>query len=773
MSDRFKRRIIQYSLTNSLSMVKQDPPGTDYPGPAEGAEPLGGPGSWQERTARIVAELTLDECINLLGGYDDLAIQPVPRLGIPPVWMSDATSGVRCFGPATIFPSAIALASTWDRDLLREVGRMIAGEARAYGVSILLGPGVNIARVPTCGRNFEYFGEDPLLTGTLAAAYIQGVQERGVVAVVKHLACNNSEYDRHKTDSVVDLRTLHEIYLPAFRTAVIEGGAAAVMTSYNPVNGVYASEHPYLIEEVLRKSWGFNGMVISDWISLYSTVGPLVHGVDIEMPKAAWLTPRCISRALADGDVTEEQIRMHVSRTIGTCMMMGIYDRPAKDTSQTIRGVHARQVSLQAAQEGIVLLRNSKGVLPLNPDQCGSVIIMGRNGMRPATGGGGSSYLPPQESVLGVYESVRDLLGERANVIYLETREGIIDHRDIDEVIRADVVIIVTGYDRTYESETYDRQWELPEHEQLLIHTATVLNPSTVVVVQSGGDMEKASWEHQVTTLLYAGYLGECTGEALAAVIFGEADPSGRLPFSMVRFWEDIAAANFYVDDPGKVSLARVHGGQGNPRRRRITRMVYGEGSMVGYRHLEAQGIAPVFCFGHGLSYTRFKYSALALHVGELIGEPAGSTGRSVDTSYPQGDCQPDDLEIIVDSRRDQTKLMEQMPDLQVRVSFCVKNIGTRPGKDVPQIYVLDPEAPADTPPVQLREFVKVSLLPAQKVRVVATLHAQAFSRFDAGAHRWVCVPGPYEILVGRSSRDIHLRAMVDLSCFGEHTGSV
>lgn len=765
MGDRLRRRIIQYALTNALSMVKKDPPGTDHPGLVEGAEPVGGTGSWVERTARVVSGLTLDECIDLLSGFDELAIKPVPRLGIPPVWMSDATSGVRCFGPATIFPSAIALASTWDRELVREVGARIAGEARAYGVSILLGPGVNIARVPTCGRNFEYFGEDPYLAGTLAASYIKGVQEQGVAAVVKHLACNNSEYDRHKTDSVVDLRTLHEIYLPAFRAAVVEGGAAAVMTSYNPVNGHYASEHPYLVGEVLRKAWGFDGMVISDWDSLYSTIGPLVHGVDIEMPKAKWLTPKRVVQALAQGVVTEEQIRRHVSRIIGTCMRMGCYDRPAKDPDQMVRGPEARKTSLKAAQEGIVLLKNANGVLPLDAERCRNVVIMGRNGMRPATGGGGSSFLIPQEGLPGVYEAVRDLLGDSASVIYIATKDGIIDHRDIDEVIRADAVIVVTGYDKEYESETYDRIWELPEHEELLIHTASVLNPSTVVVVQSGGDMEKASWEPQCSTLIYAGYLGEFTGQALASVIFGQVEPSGRLPFSMVRFWEDNAATGYYVDDPGWVCFPRVKGGQGKPRRRRITRMVYGEGMMVGYRHLEAHGIEPVFCFGYGLSYTEFKYSTLSLQAGGVLGELPNSTRRSLDTTMPRDDCSPDDLEIVVVPQGTETESAEDgMPDIGVHVSFCVKNTGRREGVEVPQIYVLDPEAPADTPPLQLREFVRVDLHPGQRIRVRATLCARAFSRFDPEAGRWVFVPGPYQILIGSSSRDIKLRAMIDLS---------
>ncbi|PIE05249.1 MAG: beta-glucosidase, partial [Spirochaetales bacterium] len=320
--------------------------------------------SAEEQAASILEAMTFEEKAGFISGYKSLGIRALPRLGLPSVWMSDATSGVRSYGPAAAFPSGVAMAASWDRQLIARAAGSIAETARAKGISILLGPGVNIARIPTCGRNFEYFGEDPFLAGEMAAAYISACSKKGVICTVKHLAANNSEYDRHKISSDMDERTLRELYLPAFETAVKKGGATALMTAYNPINGVWASENRRLITDILRGEWGFEGMVISDWNSLYSTSGPMNAGMDLEMPQARWLSRERIQKAVESGEVPQQKLDDMCGRILRTLFTAGVYSRPVKDTdSREFHEEHNKR-ALQTAEAGIVLLKNNNKALP-------------------------------------------------------------------------------------------------------------------------------------------------------------------------------------------------------------------------------------------------------------------------------------------------------------------------------------------------------------------------------------------------------------------------
>ncbi len=713
MFERILQRFLHYQMTHSFAMYKRD---VDIKDHVDMQDTESDP---EKRARNLLDRMTSEEKISYIGGYDDLAIRGIERLGIPAVYASDATSGVRCFGPATIFPANIALTASWNMDLIRRVGDVIGEEARAKGVSILLAPGVNIARVPTCGRNFEYMGEDPYLAGEMAASYILGVQGRGVITTVKHFACNNSDYDRHKSDSIVDERTLHELYLPAFKKAVQKGGSLGVMSSYNQINGVYASEHGYLLTEVLRGQWGFKGFVMSDWTSVYSTDGPIKNGLDIEMPKAVWLTEDRVRQAMRAGLVEESDIDVMVFRLLRTLISAGVFDRTAIDADADFLTEDHHDTARQAADEGVVLLKNERGLLPLDRTTLKRIVIAGRNGLNPVTGGGGSSYILPDSNIRGIYDAVR-LSVPGASVEYIESIGGLVDERDIPFVSDADAVIIATGFDQVTESECFDRSWKLPDHEDRLIAQLSAVNSRCVVILHGGGDMECASWIGPVPAVMHAMYLGEQSGSAVARVLFGETNPSGKLPFSMVREWDDIAATHWYVKHPERMNPLRVIGPRGNPRIRRVTPMEYGEGLMVGYRHLDTNDIEPLFPFGFGLSYTQFELSGLEI---------------------------------------------SQHDGVNVTVSCTVRNIGGYSGAEVVQVYVHDEESAVFRPAKELKGFEKVFLDPGEEERVAIELDRDSFSYYSAEHHEWHLEPGSFVIQVGTSSRQIVLESRVNISC--------
>jgi beta-glucosidase len=670
-----------------------------------------------ERVQQLLDRMSLDEKIQYVGGFDDLAVRGFDHLGIPSVYASDASSGIRCFGPATSFPAVMGMAATWNVDLIREVGDVIGEEARAKGVSILLGPGVNIVRVPNGGRNFEYPGEDPFLTGEMAASYIKGVQGRGVITTVKHLACNNSEYDRHKSNSCLDERTLHEMYLPAFKKAVKKGGSMGLMTAYNQINGVYASEHQYLLQRVLREQWEFDGIVISDWDSLYSTEGPVTGGVDLEMPKAKWFSETRIKQALSLDLIREQDIEQMVCHLLSTFITMGVFDRDCVDSAAQVLSKGHLDTAAQTADEAMVLLKNDNRMLPKQASKLKHIIVAGRNGLKTATGGGGSSYMPIGDQQPSIYESLRSALPE-CRVEYVQSSRGRLHRKEMEVISRADLVIAAVGFDSVTESESYDRSWRLPDREDKLISQLAAANPNLAVILHGGGDMECGSWADSVPAIIHAFYLGAEAGDAVVRLLLGEINPSGKLPVSMVRTYHDCSASTSYYTHPEKMNMLRVIGPQGNPNIRRVRDLVYNEGLEVGYRHLDSENISPLFSFGHGLSFTEFTCEG---------------TGVKVSNQAITATC-------------------------------TVGNIGSRKGAEVIQLYVSVVDPPVFRPKKELKGFCKVFLDPGESRDVSIVCDLGEIRRYDEDSHDWVLDEGSYEIQLGTSSRDIFYSGQIILS---------
>ncbi len=672
--------------------------------------------SMEELTDQLLDSMTLDEKIQYISGYQDLAIQGLPRLGLPSIWCSDATAGLRSFPGGTAFPAPLAMAASWDEELIRQAGKALAQEFRNRGVSILLGPGVNIYRVPTCGRNFEYMGEDPFLAGKMAASYIRGAREEGVITAVKHFACNNSEYDRHKTNSVVNARALREIYLPAFEMAVKEGGARAVMTAYNPVNGTYASENGKLLQEILREDWGFDGFVLSDWNSLYSTAGPVKNGLDLEMPQGKWFSDKRIRKALKKGKIRESDLNRMVRNLLGTLLKEGVYHRPQKAPEKPVHSEDQIKLARKVAAEGMILLKNSNDFLPLDPEEEGTLIVTGRMAKDTETGGGGSSYVRTSAGIdflTGIQEAAGKL-----KVEYLPWSENSLSEEDLEKIKLARAVVYCAGFSHTEESECWDRSWDLPYGQSDSILSIASANPNTLVVMTAGGGANTTGWIDRVRAFIHSFYLGETAGPALADILFGKINPSGKLPFTMSEHWEDFGSTAHYVTNPDKTSVRQISMGQGNPYLRRIHDMEYFEGIFVGYRHFERERIPPLFPFGFGMSYTSFSLTGLKVKV-------------------------------------------ETKGDFSCEVSLKVKNTGTRAGAEVVQIYIRDPESDLIRPPKELKAFRKIFLLPGKSEHLTFSLGKRAFQYFDPYRGNWRLEPGEFVIMAGNSSRDIQLKEVI------------
>ena len=713
MFDHTKRCVLQH-IMNRYFLTLRRPPGYET-GILPWVE-----GKRGSRVQALVDAMTLDEKISYISGVDGFCIRPIERLGIPPVWMGDATSGVRgVAAPVTIFPSAIAMAASWNRRCVRESAAMLAEECRAVGISILLAPGVNIARIPVCGRNFEYLGEDPFLAGRMACAYVQGVQSKGVGVTVKHFACNNSEFDRHKTNSIVDERTLRELYLPAFEATIMEG-ATGVMTAYNQVDGTYASAHAHLVQDILRGEWSFQGIVVSDWNSLYETEGPLRHGVDIEMPKARWFTKKALEDLVASDPSYEALLDAKILRILTVCETLGVFDRPVVDPQARIGTMEHHHGAYAMSSESIVLLKN-ENILPFEGVKLKNLVVLGRLVSGEPIGGGGSSFI--KQGHPG--KSIRDELGVKLPGCKLWTFSGVwwrsAKRRAV--VAQADAVVVSTGFDHVYESEAYDRQWELPKGELETIRQAGLLNNRTVVVLHAGGAVGMDSWIHLPQAVLHAWYLGETSAQAIVDVLLGKINPSGKLPISIARSLADYESMQGYPPDYASVSLARLQGGQGDPSRRMVQDLVYREGLMVGYRQFDTVGPDPLFPFGFGLSYTRFAYR---------------------------------DLEVV---RKDGKWV----------VSCSIENCGDRGGAEVVQLYVRPSLYGREYPFQQLRGFEKAYLEVGGSTRIVFTLGERDFSEYSVTLGTWKVREGDYCLAVGSSSRDIRLEGQVEIKKSPDH----
>lgn len=693
---------------------------------------------------RLVDELTREEKLRLVRGASDPKgtatgyVPGVERLDVPAFRLVDGPLGVRAEGKrATAFPASITLAATFDPDLAWEQGAAMAREAKAHGQDALLAPGVNLIRVPHCGRNFEYFSEDPLLAARFAAGVVDGVQGEDVVATAKHYVCNNQETDRVAVSAEVDERTLRERYLPAFRAAV-EAGAGSVMTAYNRVNGTHMSDHGYLVGDVLKNEWGFDGYVVSDWYGLESTVGAAKAGLDLEMPGVPTVEPRdsdepdrtvdpefrggipdatragLFGEPLADaidrGDVPPERLDDMVARVLGQMARVGLLDGERDDGA--LDAPEHRALAERIAARGTVLLEND-GVLPL--DEGADVAIVGPNVHEPKLGGGGSSETTPFRSV-SPHEGVAARAGGEVGVargvpviedvslfdvlpfVEEDERQGENETErpepSIDEAVamaeEADVALVFVR-DATTEAKDRD-DLRLPGGQDELVEAVAAANDRTVVVVNSGGPVE-TPWRGEVAAVLEAWYPGQADGDAIASVLYGDRDPAGRLPVTFAPEREYPTADE-----------ARHPGIDGEAH--------YEEGVFVGYRHFDAADVEPTYPFGHGHSYAEFRYR---------------------------------EVEAIDDG-----------------VRATVENVADRPGREVVQAYVRPPAVDGIERPVrELAGVAAVELTAGESKTVDIGLDEQALARYDPDGG-WTTDSGTYVVEVGRSSRGVRVETRVE-----------
>jgi beta-glucosidase len=816
------------------------------------------PDDVEQRVESILSKMTLDQKIDMLGGQDDFYIRAYPDLGLPRLRMADGPIGVRHGGPSTTLAGGISLAASWDPALAAEEGTQIARDARAKGVHFMLGPAFNIYRAPMNGRNFEYMGEDPYLAGQIAVGYIQGMQSQGVSATAKHFMGNNSEFDRHNTDSIIDERTMREIYLPAFEAAVKQGHVRSVMDSYNLTNGSHMTQNGYLNNDVLKKEWGFDGILMSDWTSTYDAVGAANGGLDLEMPSAKFLNREKLLPAIKQGSVSVATIDDKVRRILRVEIQFGWLDHEQTDLTVSRYNREGDQVALQSAREGAVLLKNDGNLLPLKKEAVKSILVVGPDAYPAVPVGGGSARVVPFEAV-SFLRGISDYVGNGAQVFYSpgiptvnemsaatsfstatsggtpglkvehftnENLQGkpfltrIDEHIDFgppsrkmlpaealssrwtgyytpsaagkfdifvtstgedggyyrayvdDKVVlddwtvskellgiatlsfdakphrivlehhgesrwlgghlhmgitqhgtyvlpgakklaaKADVVVVAAGFDPESESEGADRTFRLPPGQDELIEEMSAANKNTIVLVTSGGNVDMTEWIDRIPALLEVWYPGQEGGKAAAEILFGEVNPSGRLPATFERRWDDNPVHDNYYPAAG------------------TTRVIYKEGVFVGYRGYEHNGTKPLFPFGYGLSYTSFKYD----HV--TVSEKGGSfTAGGISVGLPL-----------------------------YQVSFDVTNTGTREGADVAQVYVAETHPKVPRPAKELKGFARVDLKSGETKTSTVTLDGRAFSYYDADAKQWRADPGEFQILVGRSSQDIQLRGSITLS---------
>ena len=470
------------------------------------------------RAAELVSQMTLEEKLSYIGGIDGFYIREIPRLGIPRIRMADGPQGVRNDTKSTMYPCGIAAAATWNRDMAFAYGKSLGIDARARGVHIMLGPGVNIYRFPKCGRNFEYYGEDPYLASETAVQYIKGMQSVGVMSTIKHFCGNNQEYDRHNGSSDIDERTLNEIYLPAFRKAVQEAHTGAVMSSYNLVNSVHMTENKALIKDLLRDEWGFDGIFMSDWTATYSSICSANNGLDLEMSWAQFMNPDVLKKAIETGIVTEKTIAEKCRHILQTLIEFGFLDNEQKDASLPEQNPDCDLTALNVAREAVVLLENEDNFLPFSK-KIRKVTVLGPNSGNIPTGGG-SGYVYPFTTV-----SVTEGVGEF--------------YKLVPDAAKADAVVYCAGFDHRTEGEGSDRPFELPAGQIAQIDSIAALNPNLVVVVNAGGGVDFNPVLAKAKAVLMAWYPGQQGGRAVAEILSGEVNPSGRLPITIEKRLED------------------------------------------------------------------------------------------------------------------------------------------------------------------------------------------------------------------------------------------
>ena len=575
----------------------------------------------------LVSRMTLEEKIHLIAGQiDKFHTYAVPRLGIPSIRMSDGPQGFRFDSTSTFYPCGISLAATWNRQAAAKMGASLARGAKARGIKILLGPGVNIYRYPLCGRNYEYYGEDPYLASETACAYICGLQDNGVMATIKHFALNNQEYERHMVDSDADERTINEIYFPAFRKAVEKAGVGAVMTSYNRVNGTHSSENPWLIKENLRK-WGHRGIVMSDWRSCYSTLNVIKGGLDLEMPREDVLNYERIKPLLDNGMVSESEIDEKCVHILQTFIAFGFLNGVVPDGSLPKVDPLCDNAAYEIAREGPVLLKND-GILPLNLRQKGRIVVMGPNADHIARGGGSGAVHAGGGREISL---VNGLLSEGFDAVSIQEADPTV-------LSKARAVILALGFDETSERENKDRTYSLPEGQDSLVRAVLCHNRNVIVVINSGGEVSLSDWGAEVKAIIMDWYPGQWGGRVLAEILSGKVSPSGRLPFTFWGSEEQNPVSPFYhpVD-------YMYFGG----RYRKSPYTEYREGLFLGYRGEKYFGRSPLYHFGYGLTYSSFSYSALKCGPDGTISFTLRNTGSREAAEVVQLYVCPEDSSVI------------------------------------------------------------------------------------------------------------------------------
>lgn len=659
----------------------------------------------KDRAAKLVSQMTLDEKIEMISGkVDGFNTLAVPRLGIPSVRMADGPQGVTNKRikdvQSTFYPCGLSVAATWNRSVVYEMGAGIGCAARHQGVQIVLGPGANIYRSALCGRNFEYYGEDPYLASETAASYIRGVQDQGVVATIKHFALNQQEYDRHGVSSNADERTINEIYFPSFRKAVEKAGVGAVMTSYNPVNGVYAGENPWLIKENLR-AWGHEGIVMTDWASTYSTLGFIKGGADLEMPRNYVSKPDDLKALLASGVISESDIDEKCRHILQTLSAFGFLDAKLEADPSAEDPALSQKRAYEIALEGPVLLKNKDGILPLKTGKKNLIVVTGPNAKVLACGGG-SGYVNPGEGKGVTPASGLQNLGKKWNVA--------VEESPAPELLKkAGAVVVCVGFDSKTEGENLDRTYNLPDGQDALISSIASHNPNVIVVANSGGEFDLAPWAEKVKAILLTWYPGQEGGSALAAILSGKVSPSGKLPFTFWGSLEKNPAQKWYGIVPRKAAARYGNSLDAYPY------ILYGEGIFLGYRGVEHFGVKPLYPFGYGLSYANFEYSDISVE----------KTGDGFD------------------------------------VHFTVRNTGKVAAMETAQLYVAPVNPAVQRPDKELKGYEKQLVQPGKTQSYNIHIGLDAFSYHDVNTHSWTVAPGDYRILIGASSADIRLEKKV------------
>lgn len=699
----------------------------------------------EKRIDDALSRMTLEEKVAMCHAQSKFSSPGVPRLGIPENWATDGPHGIRAEvfwdewnqagwtnDKCTAFPALTCLAATWNTDLSLQYGKAIGEEARYRNKNILLGPGVNIYRTPLNGRNFEYMGEDPYLASRMVVPYVQGVQRNGVAACVKHYALNNQEINRHTVNVKVSDRALYEIYLPAFKAAVQEGKAWSIMGAYNKYKNQWACQNQYLLQDILRKEWGFDGAVVSDWGGVNSTDEAALHGLDMEF--GTWtdgLTENQSNaydyyhlaqpflKKLQSGEIKEEVVNEKVRNILRLIFRTNMAaNRPYGSFASPEHFAIARKIG----QEGIVLLKNDKNVLPIELGKTKTIAVIGENAIKMMTVGGGSSSLKAVHEVLPL-NGIKNRVGTGAKVLYArgyvsddyKDQDGlsaadITDKRSAQELLtealkiagQADVVIFIGGLNKHngQDCEGNDRkEYGLPYGQDALIEALAKTNKNLVVVLISGNAMAMP-WVKQVPTIVQDWYLGSEAGNSLADVLFGDVNPSGKLPFTFPVRLEDNAAAAM-GQYPGDKDVA------------------YNEDIFVGYRYADTKGVKPLFAFGHGLSYTTFKY-------GKLTADKKKTTG-------------------------------------DITFTITVQNTGKRDGAEVVQLYIHDEQSSLPRPYKELKGFQKVFLKAGEAKTITFHISKNDLSFFQPEQHAWIAEKGVFKALVGASSADIKSEVSFEL----------